>query len=78
MSNWVKRKEPPSRFFSDIWDGDGWQINLDMCGKYVLIDADMPLIPASPVYGSFDTFEEAASAADRLGKPDWSEWADEC
>lgn len=79
MREWVKRVEldsAPSRFYSDIWDGDGWQINLSHEGRYSLIDAEMPMLPMSPVMGSFDTFEEAVAHADALGKPDWSDFSE--
>lgn len=78
--NWVKREaveSPAKRFYSDIWDGDGWQINKSAepgDKPYLLIDAVMPHIPASAVMGSFATLEQAQQEAERRGRPDWSDF----
>lgn len=76
---WVKRAEVPSAadVYSDIWDGDGWQINQqkeEADKPFLLLDAMMPhWVPASSVIGTFATLEEAMSHAASLGKPDWSD-----
>lgn len=79
MTGWVKREmlEPSvSRLWANIWDGDGWQVNESTDGGFLLIDAVMPMIPASPVCGRYNTFDEAANEAVKRGKPDWSEEAE--
>ena len=80
MTAWTKREtvgHAAGALFSDIWDSDdGWQVNKsvrDGDDAYVLIDALMPMIPASSVMGHFATLGEAQSEAERLGPPDWSE-----
>lgn len=65
---------PAGRYYSGIWDGDGWQINKRLeDGRFDLIDAVMPWwVPASGVVKTFDTLEGAQAEADRRGRPDWS------
>jgi hypothetical protein len=77
VSEWAKREDTETealRHYTDIWDSEGWQINLSVEGRYSLIDAEMPMMPMSPVMGSFDTFEEACARAAELGKPNWSDF----
>lgn len=75
---WVKRDEVPKAadLYSDIWDGDGWQINKAKEGRekpFVLLDAVMPSwVPASGVVGTFATLEDAMAHADAIGRPDWA------
>lgn len=80
MSEWVKRAIVPeaASAYSDIWDGDGWQINKKADPDetpYLVIDAVMPCsVPASGVYKRFKTLGEAQEWADNQGRPDWSDW----
>ena len=81
MSGWTKRSEVPFgavRYWSDIWDGPGWQVNLRREGgekPYLLFDAVMPLgVPVSGLEGHYATLAEAQRRANELGPPDWPEW----
>lgn len=71
---WTEREvpAPAQQHYSKIWDGDGWQINRALDGSFILIDGVMPLMPASPVMGSFATLDDAQAEAERRGRPDWS------
>ena len=77
--DWKQRIEiaPAARTFSEIWDGNGWQINKtaeDREKPYLLIDAVMPMMPCSPIVGSFSTLVEAQAEAESRGRPDWSDF----
>jgi hypothetical protein len=71
---WSKREAVTLAHYTDIWDGDGWQINRGLDGRYWLIDATMPhQIPASPIMGNYATLEEAQQASAGFGPTDWTE-----
>jgi len=74
---WIKRKFSSSVEGSEIWDGDGWQINKsakDQEKPFVLIDANKPnWVPCSAVLGCFATLKDAQNEAERIGPSDWSD-----
>jgi hypothetical protein len=75
---WTKRNKFTSTYFSDIWDGDGWQINKILEPSktpYLLVDAAMPQgVPASGVIGLYKTLKAAKAEAKKLGPSDWSDY----
>jgi hypothetical protein len=76
MAEWVKREIVETQHYSDIWDTEGWQINkainVENDKPFVLIDANMPMMPCSPVCGLYATLEEAQAEAERRGIQDYS------
>jgi len=62
LEMFTKRTDPPENGYSEIWDGDGWQVNR-FGDRYLLINTVMPMLPC----GEFGSIAEAQAGAERLG-----------
>lgn len=58
----TKRTDQPHNGYSEVWEGDGWQVNR-LADVYLLINTVMPMLPC----GEFGSIAAAEAEAQRLG-----------